>query len=202
MKFYARLIFVLAVCLLVQSSLSHAGQATDKVRAILEQVMAIQTDPQFKASQFREKRRAAIHDVIAQNFHFESMAKRALGDRWEKLEAAQRQEFKSLFQALFQDSYTRLVLDFLGKEKILYGQEQSQPERAVVKTTIVRTGEEIPVDYSLAALEAAWLIEDVSIDGMSIVQNYQKAFSRVMKQESYEGLLKKMKLQKEAIGKN
>jgi phospholipid transport system substrate-binding protein len=202
MKIYAGVVLICAVFLLFQSPVCYAGKPTEKVRDILEQVMVVQTDPQFRGSQFRDKRRAAIHQIIARTFHFESMAKKALGERWEKLHAFQREEFRSLFQELFQDSYTRLVLDFLGREKIVYGQEEARAEDAVVKTRIMRTNEEIPVDYSLTEVEATWLIQDVLIDGMSIVQNYQKAFARVMKQESYEALLRKMKLQKEAAGKN
>ena len=33
-----------------------------------------------------------------------------------------------------------------------------------------------------------------------MVSNYRNAFSRVMKREGYEGLLKKMKLQEQAEG--
>jgi ABC-type transporter MlaC component len=42
----------------------------------------------------------------------------------------------------------------------------------------------------------------VAIDGVSIVQNYRKSFSRVIQQETYEGLLKKMRMQQQAIEKN
>jgi ABC-type transporter MlaC component len=47
-----------------------------------------------------------------------------------------------------------------------------------------------------------WLVEDVAIDGVSIIQNYQKSFSRVIRQESYQALLKKMRTQQQAIEKN
>jgi phospholipid transport system substrate-binding protein len=118
------------------------------------------------------------------------------------LSEAKRLEFKAVFQDLFQDSYTKLVLDFLGREKILYTQEESDQGKASVKTIIVRMNEEIPVDYSLGIMGQRWLVEDVAIDGVSIVQNYQKSFARVIRQETYEGLLKKMRLQQQAIEKN
>ncbi len=71
----------------------------------------------------------------------------------------------------------------------------------MVKTTIVRVNEEIPVDYFLRLTDRKWLVEDVAIDGVSIVQNYQKSFSRVIRQESYDGLLRKMRLQQQTIDK-
>jgi phospholipid transport system substrate-binding protein len=188
-----------AIALVSQDTFCQGGVPTERVRAILEEVMTIQTDPQLKGQEFRNKRRAAIKKIIAKNFHFDAMAKQALGQHWQALDEMKRSEFKAIFQDLFQESYTRLVLDFLGRERILYNKEDIDHGRALVKTTITRLNSEIPVDYSLAAVEQKWLVEDVLIDGVSIVQNYQKSFLRVILQESYEGLLKKMRLQQQAI---
>jgi phospholipid transport system substrate-binding protein len=185
--------------LILQDASCEAGIPTEQVRSILEEVMAIQTNPQLQGDKFRNEKRIAIKKVIAQNFHFDAMAKQALGQHWQALNETKRSEFKAIFQDLFQESYTRLVLDFLGREKILYNKEEIRQNQAMVKTTIVRISEEIPVDYSLAAVEQKWLVDDVKIDGVSIVQNYQKSFSRVIQQESFEGLLKRMRLQQQAI---
>jgi len=186
----------------LQEVSSGAGTPTEWVRSILEEVMAIQTNPQLRGLEFRKEKRMAINDIIAQNFHFDAMAKQALGQNWQTLSEAKRLEFKAVFQDLFQDSYTKLVLDFLGREKILYTREESDQNKASVKTIIVRMNEQIPVDYSLGIMGQRWLVEDVAIDGVSIVQNYQKSFARVIRQETYEGLLKKMRLQQQAIEKN
>ena len=194
-------VLLCALALAPQDIFCQEGVPTGRVRAILEEVMTVLTDPQLKGQEFREKRRVAIKKIIAQNFYFDAMAKQALGPYWEKLEGTRQLEFKTIFQGLFQDAYTRLVLDFLGKEKVLYTKEDMDHGRAWVKTTISRGSEEIPVDYSLIPVQERWLVDDVKIDGVSIVGNYQKSFSRVIKQESYEGLLKKMRLQQQAVEK-
>jgi phospholipid transport system substrate-binding protein len=187
-----------ALFLVLQEASCDAGIPTEQVRSILEEVMAIQTNPQLQGQKFRNEKRIAIKKVIAQNFYFDSMVKQALGQHWQALNEERRSEFKLIFQDLFQESYTRLVLDFLGREKILYHKEEIRQNQAMVKTAIIRMSEEISVDYSLAAVGQKWLIEDVSIDGVSIIQNYQKSFSRVIQRESIEGLLKKMRLQQQA----
>ena len=179
----------------------EAGAAMDLVRALLEEVMTIQTDPQLQGQELRNTRRTAIKKIIVRNFYFESMAKEALGPYWEERSGLERAEFKAIFQDLFQDSYSRLVLDFLGREKILYTKEDIGQDQAMVKTTILRVNEEIPVDYFLMSVEGKWLVHDVKIDGVSIVENYKKSFSRVIKQESYESLLRKMRLQQQTIEK-
>jgi phospholipid transport system substrate-binding protein len=202
MKAKIFLIMMLAALFIVfQVIRCEAGAAVELVRTLLEEVMMIQTDPQLQGQNLRNTRRVAIKKIIVQNFYFDSMAKEALGKYWEELSEPKRAEFKTIFQDLFQESYSRLVLDFLGREKILYTKEDIGQDQAMVKTTIFRVNEEIPVDYFLMPARDKWLIHDVKIDGVSIVENYKKSFSRVIKQESYESLLRKMRLQQQAIEK-
>ena len=194
-------VILFALLLILREASPGAGTPTEWVRSILEEVMAIQMNPLLRGPEFRKEKRTTIKKIIAQNFNFDTMAKHALGQYWQTLSEANRLEFKAVFQDLFQDSYTKLVLDFLGREKILYTREESNENRASVKTIIVRMNEEIPVDYSLEIMGQRWLVEDVAIDGVSIVQNYEKSFSRVIRQESYEGLLRRMRLQQQTIEK-
>ncbi|HLA27350.1 MAG TPA: ABC transporter substrate-binding protein [Syntrophales bacterium] len=198
LKIFIMILFCL-VSLGFQNTWGHAETPAERVRNILEEVMIIQTNPQHKGPIFRNQQRAAIKKIIGQNFYFDAMVKKALDTYWEKLNEAERADFKGIFQELFQDSYTKLVLDFLKREKILYTQEKLGHDQALIKTTLVRVNEEIPVDYSLALVQGQWLVEDVAIDGVSIVGNYQRSFIRVIKRESYESLLKKMRLQQRAI---
>ena len=94
-----------------------------------------------------------------------------------------------------------LALDFVGKEKIAYAGEEDGQGQTTVKTRMQRTSEAIPVDYFLADAKGRLLVRDVAIDGVSIVQNYRKSFGKVIQQESYDGLLKRMKLQQQAVEK-
>jgi len=184
-----------------QNMPSYAETPAARVQSMLEQVMTVQTDPQLQGPAFREERRIAIKKIIARNFDFETMARQALGPYWEKLNEAERVEFKALFQDLFQGSYTRLVLDFLKREKVLYNKEEHHQGQALIQTTLIRVNEEIPVDYSLTFVQEQWLVDDVTIDGVSIVRNYRRAFTQVIQRESYKSLLQKMRLQQQAIEK-
>ncbi len=172
-----------------------------RVRTMLDQVMAIQTDSQLQGTGHREERRVAIKKIIGENFYFDAMARQSLGPYWEKLSEKERSQFKSIFRDLFQESYTKLVLDFLKREKVVYAEEDLQPGRALIKTTLVRVNEEIPVDYSMTLAQGQWLVEDVTIDGVSVVRNYRQSFTRVIQTESYKSLLQKMRLQQKAIEK-
>jgi len=164
--------------------------------------MAVQGDPALKGPEFRNKRREEIREIIGANFNTGHMAREALGPQWDKLDKAEQAEFSGVFEDLFQDSYSRLVLDFLGQENIVYGQPEINGNLAEIPTTIKRPNEEIPVDYSLMTTNGQWLVYDVKIDGVSIVDKYRRSFARVITRESYKALLAKMQLQQKAIQKN
>ncbi len=172
---------------------------TDHVRMMLDEVMAIQTNPNLKGSEHLEKRRLAIKKVIAANIAFQSMSVYALGNQWPQLTPSERKEFSAIFKNLFIDSYARMVLNFIKQEKVLYGKEEKVKNHFLVQTEIIRTNDEITVDYTLAPYNTDWLISDIKVDGVSIAGNYRRAFARVIKKKSFQVLLDKMRLQQKAI---
>jgi len=198
-----RMILVNVFCFLFFLAFPVAAQGpTDRVQTMLNDVLAIQNDPALQSAGHREERRDGIKKIIGRNFDFNVMARNALGNYWPKLSDPQRKEFIGIFRDLFQDSYTKLVLDFLKREKISYGREVVQKSGAEVDTTIVRSSEKIPVNYFLSQYRGEWLVHDVTIDGVSIVRNYQRSFSRIIQKDSYKSLLDKLRLQQRAVAKS
>jgi phospholipid transport system substrate-binding protein len=162
------------------------------VQGILDKTMAIQNDPALDA----KARSRAIHEIVGRSFDFPMMAKDTLGSVYGQISAAQRQEFTSTFGYLFQASYTRMVLNFLKKENIQYGQERQESGRARVDTTIVRTNENIPVTYLMHPAAGGWLLYDVMVDGVSILENYRGQFGQVIRTKSFGYLLNQMEQQR------
>ena len=56
-------------------------------------------------------------------------------------------------------------------------------------------------NYRLASAQRGWLVRDVKIDGVSIVENYRRTFARVIQRQSFQSLMDKMRLQQRAIKK-
>jgi phospholipid transport system substrate-binding protein len=173
---------------------AQAGPPTDYIKNILDEVIRIQNDPAA------EKTRAeAIRRIIQRNFDFPQMAKDSLGATYGRLGPGQRQEFERLFTALFQDSYTRLVLNFLKRETVTYQQEKTEGAKARVNTQLIRTNETIPVDYLMHTRSSSYVLYDVIVDGVSILENYKRQFAQVISTKSFDFLLEKMRTQYKAI---
>jgi phospholipid transport system substrate-binding protein len=189
----------LLLLVLLKAAAAEAAAPQDMVKKILEEVMAIQTDPALEGEGHRAARAAAIRRVIQRSFDFPYMARTALEGAYEGLRPDRRQEFTQVFSTLFQASYTDMVLKFMKKETVKYDAETLEGSRARVKTTLVRTNETIPVEYLLHQQGGGWLLYDVIVDGVSILGNYQRQFTQVIRSKSYDFLLDRMKTQIKAL---
>ena len=178
---------------------SSAESPTDRVRDVLEKAMDIQTKAELQGDSGRPQRAKLIRALIAENFLTAQMAQESLGDKWQTLAPGQRNEFTDLFIQLFQDSYTRMVLNFLRRETVEYLGEGKEGSRTKVRTKIMRVNEHIPVDYILVEKDNRWFMVDVIIDGVSIVRNYQNKFRQVIAAQSLDYLMNQMRIQCKAI---
>jgi phospholipid transport system substrate-binding protein len=199
MKKISALSVIMLASLSFLSSQTLAQSPTAYVQGILNNVLAIQNNPAYEGPAHEATRGRLIHQIIAKSFDFAKMVQDSLGSTYHSLSPGQRREFTDTFSYLFQDSYTRLVLNFLKKENIEYKREQQQGGQARVDTILVRPNERIPVDYLMHRRSQNWLLYDVIVDGVSILENYRTQFARVIKAQSFGVLLQKMKTQRRAI---
>jgi phospholipid transport system substrate-binding protein len=192
------LIGVLAMspCVLAQKDTSAAMA---QVKSVLDRAMEIQTRPDLDGEAHRKTRARLVRELISESFLTEDMARESIPGTWGRVSASQRSDYTRLFSSLFQDSYTRMVLNFLQRETIEYpGETQAKNKGVLVQTVIMRANEHIPVNYNMIQKSGRWLIRDVEIDGVSIVENYKGSFSRVIKSSSFDALLERMRLQARA----
>ena len=65
---------------------------------------------------------------------------------------------------------------------------------ATVKTTLLTASrEQIPIDYTLRQSGGKWRAQDVSIEGVSLVNHYRKTFSRFLINKSFVDLMQQLK---------
>jgi len=172
-----------------------AAGPQERVKATLEAVSAVLTDPQLQGPAKAEERQQRLRRIIFDTFDFEEMAGMTLGGHWARLTSQQREEFVGLFGDLFERSYNRLVLRFLPEREATYGTASLEEDRAIVRTTLLvrKTNEQLPVDYRLIAKGQRWTVFDVVVDGVSLALNYRAQFDRILRTSSYDTLVEKIK---------
>jgi phospholipid transport system substrate-binding protein len=199
MKRTLNISIVTALALWLAVAPALAASPKDFVKGILDEVMAIQGNPAMEGPAHENARAQSIRRVIQQNFDFPYMAQDSLGAAYDRLSPGQRQEFSNVFSALFQYSYTNMVLRFLKREEIKYGNETVTGSQARVNTTLMRANDHIQVEYLLHQKGGSWLLYDVIVDGVSILDKYKSGFAREIQTGSFESLLSKMKTQLKAV---
>jgi phospholipid transport system substrate-binding protein len=195
----AQIIGIAVLAGLLTATASFAETPTAYVKSLMDKVLAIQNNPALAGEAHKAERARAIREIIRQSFDFDRMAQISLGPAYGRVGAGARREFVDTFTFLFQDSYTRMVLNYLKQETVKYHQEQITANDAKVKTSLIRANETIPVDYLMRRAGQAWLLYDVIVDGVSILENYKTQFAQVIRSHSFEYLLNRMKTQRKAI---
>jgi phospholipid transport system substrate-binding protein len=193
-KSYQVLLCTLSVLvILVSAGDVFAGVPLDEVKKTTNEVLDVLRNKELKAPGKEELRRQKILEIVSQVFDFREMAKRSLGVYWRRRTPQQKDEFVPLYKDLLNNTYMRKVERYTS-EKILYTDESIQGDYAVVKTRIIRnTGTEIPLEYRLMKEGGKWVVYDVVIEGVSLVNNYRSQFSQIIRSDSYEELVKRLK---------
>jgi phospholipid transport system substrate-binding protein len=178
-----------------------AGEATDRVRGELNRITAIVRDPTLQGAAKEDERKARVKELIWQWFDVQEMARRSLAGHWAKRSEEERKDFAELFGDLFVESYTRLVVDHLGDQRVIYLPESVDGGVATVQTKFLSKRDEPSfVDFALFRRDGIWAAYDVVIDEVSIVKTYRTQFNKIIQAQSYEALVKKMRLKQESEG--
>ena len=170
-----------------------AGAPTDQLRDGVNRVFKILRDPEMAGDRNAVQRRKAILTAAGTIFDFGEMAKRSLGPHWTARTPAERSEFVALFTDLMQQSYISKV-DQHGGAKMIYRSETVDGDHAVVQTAIpLSNGNQMPLEYRMHNADARWQVYDLRIDGISLISNYRAQFNKVIRLDSYETLVAKLK---------
>ena len=181
--------------LLLPCSAVEAGPPTEQLKASIDQIIRVLEDPALKPASKTKERRAAVREAANQIFDFEETAKRALGAHWRGLGEKDRQEFVSLFADLLERAYISKIERYSG-EKIAYAGDSIDGDLATVKTRFTtKQGTDVPVEYRVLRRGDRWMVYDVNVEGISLVNNYRTQFNKIIQTSSYQDLVAKMKSQ-------
>ena len=180
--------FVLVVAL---AAPAVAGAPTEQLKQRVDEVVRVLSDPSLKGKP--EQRRAAVRKISEGIFDYQDTARRSLAQHWNDRTPEEQREFVQLFADLLERAYFSKIDHYQG-EKVRYGAETIDGNEALVKTTIVtNSGTDVPVDYRMHLGNGRWLVYAVVIEGVSLVSNYRAQFNKIIRTESYQTLVKKLR---------
>ncbi len=151
-------------------------------------MISLSQDKNLKKTGKAAERRAAIRKVISQRFDFEEMARRSLAVVvWQQRTP---QELKRVRRTLYRSAGALLHEENRGiqQRKDCVSRRENRRHLCGVQTKIITDRNvEIPIDYRLLDRNGKWLVYDVVIEGVSLVNNYRTQFSKIIADQFVSG---------------
>jgi len=192
------------VSIIAVSTLSQAGEPTESIRKTADRIIAIVSDPELQTSRKDvdekkshkdklKKRNRMVREAVDERFDWKEMSRRTLARHWRDRTDDEKKEFIDLFGKLLERTYLDQVEGYSG-EKVMYVDEAVDGDYSVVRVKIITKKEtEIPVKYRLKKKGNDWFVYDVSIEGVSLVNNYRTQFNTIIVRYKYKGLIKRLR---------
>ena len=168
------------------------SEAATDLKLTVDQVLEIVTDENMKKDV--QSRRLALRKVIGKRFDFRQMAMHTLDNVWSRRSRKEQMQFTHLFKKLLEKSYMHMIENFQGG-KVHFLSERVKGDYAFIKTHIVSSDRTIAIHYKLKRVGKEWRVYDFLVQGVSMVRNYRFQFTKVIRQESFKGLLKRLEEQ-------
>ena len=169
------------------ATLKHTHSAIDKLLA--KQVVTGSASEKTVNKQITDKVNAFVN--------YKELARRSLAKHWDARSAQEQDEFVDLLRDLIERNYVKQLRKAHGKQPEYRG-EKLDGDKAQVETAITVTNKRgrtstLVIAYKMQKVGAVWMVYDVVTDDQSIVRNYKAQFNKIIKKNSYEYLVKKMR---------
>ncbi|MFH1217512.1 MAG: ABC transporter substrate-binding protein [Pseudomonadota bacterium] len=170
---------------------SHAGdEAIEQMRSSIDRILAVLRRGEVVGENWEDKKKE-VAAIVRDRCDSRELAQRVLAQHWKALKTEQREHFAVLFADVLETTYINKLKSY-SDEDIAFKKQLVKGDKAFVYSVVLSKNQEIPVDYRLLKNGDEWLIYDIIIEGVSLVQNYRKQFDQIIKNEKYEGLILRM----------
>jgi phospholipid transport system substrate-binding protein len=169
-----------------------ADSPIETIRTTIQQARAVLEDPNYQGQDHKQQRLAKVKEIVLPQFDSQEVAKRTLSTHWKGLTDQQRQEFVQLFIALVEKTYSHNLDRYNNGVQFFFDHERIEDQFSEVDTRVLDPVQNrtFSIGYRLHNVNEKWLVYDVVIENVSMVQNYRNQFNRILTKSSYEELIK------------
>jgi phospholipid transport system substrate-binding protein len=190
----------MAFAMLLATAPSRAAQESPaplaKVKTTLGDAIAILHDQQMPIAQ----RRSALRELAERNLDLPRMARGSLGDHWNELTPAEHNEFVSLFSAFIEAAYLTQIQDYVKLNIAVTKERYSSPNYALVDAIVVQPHEDdLPITFMLERRDNDWIVYDVEVEDITMVENYRTQFDRVIRHHGLTQLLNELRAKQKVL---
>jgi phospholipid transport system substrate-binding protein len=175
----------------------NAPDPAVETRGMIAQAVAILHNTTIST----EQRRSEVIKLAQSKLDFERMARGSLGSHWAQLTPAQRDRFVSLFTAFFEAAYLNKIQDYANLEIRVRDEKFTDGSFARVDASVMQPGEEdIPISFMLARRGKDWMVYDIEIEDVGMIENYRAQFDRIIRAHGISQLMIDLQAKQAQLG--
>lgn len=180
-------LLILLMALPVLAAPTSATSPMDQVKSEIEDALTILKNPKLKPKEKSQE----ILKIAEKSVDWQEVARRVLGIRWRRVNPQQRERFTQLFKEFVKANYADKFEKY-SDEKIIYEKEETDPPYARVLLKIYSKAQPKPISMECRLInkEGKWLVYDILIEGVSMVNNYRVQINDILVNKSFDDMLK------------
>jgi len=149
-----------------------------------------------------EQRRRQLMKLAESKLDFGRMAQGSLGQHWTELTPAQRDRFVSLFTGFLEAAYLNKIQDYANLDiRVSNKAKLAGGNFARVDASVAQPGSEtIPITFMLERRGTAWMVYDVAIENVGMIENYRTQFDRIIRAHGISQLMADLQAKQAQLG--
>ncbi|MBP6162908.1 MAG: ABC transporter substrate-binding protein [Aliarcobacter sp.] len=183
-----KFLLVLTITITYANALQE-NEIQEQMTKKIDNVLLVLEKKELSLSQKGEE----IIKIIDEVFDYELMAKIALGkETWNNLSVEKQKEFVKIFETKLKNSYVE-KLELYNDQKVkIIGLKPHNNTRLQLETELIGKEGSYKINYNFynkSKEKEQWLIYDVDLVGVSIIQTYRQQFSGLLKEKTFDEML-------------
>jgi phospholipid transport system substrate-binding protein len=155
------------------------------VRETLDAAVEILEDAKLSDDQ----KLVRIEQLAYARFDFQTISRLVLAKGWRQMTEQQKAEFVEEFKRHLSATYGQNLLDYKNEEIVMRESRLESNGDVTVRTEVLGAEEPIRIDYRMRGSDEAWLVIDVIIEGVSLIQNFRAQTQEILTSEGPQGLI-------------
>lgn len=183
----------------VEETEPDPGMARQLLETSIERILTLLQNPNYVNPATRGPYRRQIEDEVYHIFDFAEFSARTLGQSWRNFTADEKGSFTEAFASLLFSTYLNQIDGYNGeKVRIVSERRSSSRKRVEIGTELTMSdGRILPVSYRMMfrndAAGGTWVVYDVFVEGISLVNNYRTQFQEILISSSPATLIERVR---------